>query len=520
MNKRKLFTVLALVIIMTIGVVATSLAQGPDGAGWWASFTIQNATSTSANVVATAYDSSSGSTYNSSVTLPGDYSVTFHPGLAANCTNPVTVSGCRIGLSPALPAGFEGSAVISSDSPVYAITSVNNNASGSVGVSNGAARSFYQGVDGTSAATKLYFPTVKHNFSGQSTVFFVQAAGADANVTISYRMNNGNTYTQNQIITANKMFAFAPLAAGVPSCNGGNGGGSSVAPCFGGATVTSDTPVAGVVIEYIHGASVANYVLATRGLSDADAGTIVAAPAMKNSFNGGTTGATILNTGLAQATVNLDFTVTSASAGCPLSPGHTTSDSVTIAPGASVVVNQLQGNTGDLDTPAQNRCVFYSMVADSNQPIVVTVNENRTYLGAPVKAVYSGFNTANASDTVYIPLYKEFFNGQASGLTVVNASASTATVIRATFTSSTGSTHVVQTSSAVAAGAAVNFFELYNGQAGFTAVSGGMPAFNTRHSVVVEAVTAGVPIVAINQESDRDAGDGVLDITNYEGFNQ
>lgn len=520
MSKRKLFTVVILVLLMAIGIVATSSAQGPDGSGWWASFTIQNATANDVNVVSTAYHATggAGTTYSNSVTLPGDYSVIFHPGLAANCTSPVTVSGCRIGLTPNLPAGFEGSAVISSDDTVYAITTVNNNASGSVGVSNGTARSSYQGVDGASAATTLYFPTVKNNFSGQTTAFFVQAAGAEADVTISYRMNNGNTYTQNQTIQANKMFAFSPSAAGVPSCNGGNGGGSSTAPCFGGATVTSDTPVAGVVIEYIDGASVASYVLATRGLSDADAGTTVAAPAMKNSFNGGTTGATILNTGASSATVNLDFAVTSSSAGCPISPGHTTSDSVTIAPGASVVVNQLQGNTGDLDILA-NRCVFYSMVATSNQPIVMTVNENRTYQGVPVKAVYTGFNAAGATDTVYIPLYKEFFNGQASGLTVVNAHNSTATVIRATFTSSTGSTHVVQTTSAVPAGAAVNFFELYNGQAGFTAVSGGMPAFNTKHSVVVEAVTAGVPLVAITQESDRD-GAPIFDITNYEGFNQ
>jgi hypothetical protein len=238
---------------------------------------------------------------------------------------------------------------------------------------------------------------------------------------------------------------------------------------------------------------------------------------MKNSFNGGTTGATILNTGASSATVNLEFAVTSASAGCPIAPGHTTSDSVTIAPGASVVVNQLQGNTGDLDILA-NRCVFYSMVAESNQPIVMTVNENRTYQGESVKAVYTGFNAGSATSTVYIPLYKEFFNGQASGLTVVNVG-SASTVIRATFTSSTGTTHVVETDSAVAAGSAVNFFELYNGQAGFTAVSGGMPAFNTKHSVVIEAVTSSVPLVAITQESDRD-GAPIFDITNYEGFNQ
>lgn len=515
MKRSKLFFALTVVLLVLVTVFVTVTAQGPDGSGWWATFTIQNATNENANVVVTAYheQGGAGTTYSSNFTLPGDYSVIYNPGLSADCTNPVTVSGCRIGLTPALPAGFEGSAVISSDKTVYAVTNINNNAVGSVGVSNGTARSAYQGIAGTIAGTTLYFPTVKNNFAGQTTAFFVQAAGSNADVTITYRMNDGGVYTQNVDITANRMYAFSPAGASVPSC-----GGSTGSTCLGGATITSDTPVAGVVVEYVNGASVAAYVLSSRGMLPADAGMSVVAPIMKNSFFGASTGATILNTGNSSTTVDLTFTVTSSTAGCGVSAGHTTSESVTIGAGQSIVVSQTAGNTGDLDDVA-NRCVYYAMTADSNtHPIVVTVNENGTLNGAPVKTVYSAFNADSATDTVYVPLYKEYFVGQTSSVTVVNAG-TTATKFRATFTSSTGSTHVVETTNTVAPGAAANFFNLSGGQAGFTAISGGMPAANTKHSVVIEAVTPGVDIVAVVQESDRN-GAPVLDTTNYEGFNQ
>jgi hypothetical protein len=515
MKRSKLFFALTVVLLVLVTVFVTVTAQGPDGSGWWATFTIQNATSENANVVVTAYheQGGAGTTYSSNFSLPGDYSVIYNPGLSADCTNPVTVSGCRIGLTPALPAGFEGSAVVSSDKTVYAVTNINNNAVGTVGVSNGYARPAYQGIAGTIAGTTLYFPTVKNNFAGQTTAFFVQAAGANADVTITYRMNNGGVFTQNVDITANRMYAFAPTAAGVPSCNGGTGN-----TCLGGATVTSDTPVAGVVVEYVNGASVATYVLASRGMLPGDAGMTIVAPIMKNSYFGASTGATILNTGNTSTTVDLSFTVTRSSTGCGVAPGHTTSETVTIGAGQSIVVSQTAGNTGDLDNPA-NRCVYYAMTAESNtHPIVVTVNENGTLNGAAVKTVYSAFNTDNATDTVYVPLYKEYFVGQTSSVTVVNAGASD-TKFRATFTSSTGSTHLVETTDPVARGAAANFFNLSGGQTGFTAISGGMPAFNTKHSVVIEAVTAGIDLVAVIQESDRN-GAPVLDTTNYEGFNQ
>ncbi len=515
--KVKFVSVLVIAVLIAMGVASLS-AQGPDGSGWWTNFTIQNTTTSDANVVVTAYPTGSSSdTYSSSVTLPSNASTIFHPGLSQNCS-PTFFSGCRIGLTPDLPAGFQGSVAVSSDQPVVAVSNLNNNPSGSVGVTGGTARSAYQGIDAGLADTTLYFPTVKNNFSGQSTIFYVQAAGADANVTITYEMNDGSTHTQSQTITANKMFAFVPSAATPPvaSCNGGNGGGSAVAPCFGGATVTSSSgAVAGVVVEYIDGASTASYVLATRGLTTNDAGTELIAPTMKNDFNGSTTGATILNTGGSTATVDLAFTVTNVSSGCSANIGDTATDQVTIAPGKSVVVNRFQGNTGSLPD-----CTFYSMKATSTQPIVMTVNENRNYQGQTVKAVYAGFNTGAASvtDTAFFPLVKEYFNGNTTGVSVVNAG-NAATKIRGTYTCGSN-THVIETTNSVGVGAAVSFFNLSNGNSNFTAISGGMPSAGSKCSVIYNAVTSGEKIVGLAQESDRDSSNGILDVYNYEGFNQ
>ncbi|MCB8924451.1 MAG: hypothetical protein H6652_02375 [Ardenticatenaceae bacterium] len=519
MRKLKLFSILLIMAMILVTTISLS-AQSLDGAGWWTNFTIQNTTGSSATVATVGYHPTGGSsdTYSNSTVLDANTSVIFHPGLSATCPSTVNAanSGCRIGLSPSLPAGFQGSVVISSDSPVVAVTALNNNASGSVGVSGGTARSSYQGIDGASAANTLYFPTVKNNFSGQSTIFYVQAAGADADVTITYEMNDGSTHTQSQTIEANKMFAFVPSAAtpAVASCNGGNGGGSAVAACFGGATVTSTSgAIAGVIVEYIDGASTASYVLASRGLTPNDAGTELIAPTMKNDFNGSTTGATILNTGGSTANVDITSTVTNVASGCSANVGDVFTQSVTIPSGSSIVVNRFQGNTGS----GNPSCTFYTMKAESDQPIVMTVNENRDYQGQTVKAVYAGFNVTSATDTVFFPLFKEFFNGQTAGLSVVNAG-TTSTKITGTFTCDDG-THVIETTSNVAAGAAVSFFNLSGGNSNFTALSGGMPAADVKCSAVMTS-NGGQPLVGLAQESDRDSSNGILDITNYEGFNQ
>jgi hypothetical protein len=518
MKKVKFIAFLVLVLSLIISV-ASSSAQGPDGSGWWTGFTIQNVSGTEITADTTAYHLTGGSasTYSNSTAVPDGFSVTFHPGLAGNCPA-IATNGCRIGLSPTLPPGFEGSVVVSSNDQAVAVANLNNNASGSVGDPAGTARAAYQGTAGSIASTSLFFPTVKNNFNGQTTAFFVQAAGADANVEITYSMNDGSSFSDTQTISANRTYVFVPSAAGVPSCNGGNGGGGNVAPCFGGAVVASTTgSIAGSTVEYVDGAAVAEFVLSTRGLTPSDAGAVVVAPALKNNFNGGNTGAVVLNTGATQATVDLAFTVTNTSGTCSANIGDTDSDSLTIDPGESQVVSFAAGTVGSLPN-----CVFYAMVANSTggQPIAITVNENRVVGADSFKSTYSGFNSANASGSVFFPLVKENFNANTTGLTLVNAG-STNTQIEVTYTGESAS-HILETLS-LAPGEAVGIRQAYNGPNpntnNFTVQAGStLPTNGDRFAVQATVMTGGATIVGIAQESSLSGT--IFDVYNVEGFNQ
>ncbi len=525
MNKKTIPLILIIIAILAVGVIAAS-AQAPSGSGWWVGFTIQNADPGNDITVASVAYPKMGATdtteYNSSVVIPDGGAVTFHPGLAGTCASSPTVAtnGCRIGFtgdSPAgLKAGFEGSVVISSGGPAVAVAQVNNNkTSGSaVGVTGGDARSGYQGTGGTIADTTLYFPGVKNNFVGQTTAFFVQAAGAEANVTIDYTMKNGGAFSENQVIDANKMYVFLPGSAGVPSCNGGNSD-----TCIGGAIVTSTSgPIAGTAVEYEEDASVAEFVLAARGLAPSDTGTTIIAPTMKNDFYGGTTGASVYNTHSTNtATVDLEFTITNVdTASCGVSIGQVLTDQITVGPQASEVVSVYRNNIGGIPN-----CAFFAMTASTinngGENIAITVNEGRTSGGNTFKAVYTGFNAANATDIVFFPLDKENFFDNTTGLTLVNASPTFATTVDVTYAGSTG-THVLRTIS-LDPGEAVPLRQVFNGSSNFTVVSGGLPSAGNKYSVTATANTSGAVIVGLAQEAYVGSGTA-LDVYNVEGFNQ
>jgi hypothetical protein len=508
--------VLGLIVALVVLAVATASAQGPAGSGWWTGFTIQNTSAgNSINVAVEAYTRSGAGdpaeTPLAVVEVPDTFAVTFTPGLAGNC-GAVATNGCRIAFTPDLPAPFEGSAVISSDGPAVAIAQVNNNPVGSAGVTGGTARGGYQGTGDGIASNTLYFPTVKNNFSGQTTALFVQAAGAEANVSIQYKLNNGQIKNANTVIEANKTYVFMPGAAGVPSCGGGVND-----SCIGGAVVTSSSgPIAGTVVEYLEGVAIARFVLSTRALVPGDAGEVILAPTMKNNFNGGTTGASVFNTNDAStATVDLRFTVTGVTSGCSAKVGDVATDQITVPPLGSTVVSVHRGNIGGL--PA---CTFFAMTASTadhgGQHIAVTVNENRVIGGDSLKAVYTGFSAASATSTVFFPLVKENFSNNTTGLALVNASPTTATAFILTYSGSSG-THVLETIS-VAPGAAVSVRQAFAGSPNWTAISGGLPQAGVRYAVSVVPKVPGVPIVGLAQEAT--VSGTRLDVYNLEGFNQ
>lgn len=512
---KKLFLFVVFMLVLVMGVVVVS-AQGPSGSGWWTGFTIQNADpGNSVNVVAEAYTKSGtadpANKPKSVVQIPDTFAVTFNPGLSGTC-GAVATNGCRIAFSPDLPSGFEGSVVVSSDGSALAIVQVNNNPVGTVGVSGGAARGGYQGTGAQITDTTLIFPTVKNNFAGQTTALYVQAAGGDAPVTITYKLNDGATKTQSVTIDANKTYVFMPSAAGVPSCNGSTGN-----SCIGGATVVSTgADIAGTVVEFLDGASVAEFVLSTRGLVPSDTGQTIATPTMKNEFFGGTTGASIYNADPSStANVDLKFTVTNTSSPCSANIGDVATDSVSIPPLSSRVVSVFQGNIGGL--PA---CTFFAMTASTagsgGELIAATVNETRTSGSDTFKAVYTGFNNSNATNSVFFPLVKEDFFDQTTGLAIVNSSATESTTVKLTYSGSSG-THVIRTIS-IDPGEAVSVRQAYKGSPNWSAISGGLPQANNRYAVTAEADNASAVIVGLAQEAT--VSGTALDVYNLEGFNQ
>lgn len=511
------FAAATLMVAMLISLIAvpTYAQGGPPGTGYWVFWQIQNIDATAGNISMTAYQREGDGTAevgSNSFEIGAGNALAYHPGLA-----PTFPNGDRIGFSSDVNFG-SGSAVISSDKPVVAIAQLGNNTSGTVG-GGGTATSFYQGIGSTNASTTVNFPLVKNDFNSQSTTFYIQAAGADADVTITYNMNNGTTASETRTISANRMYQFSPTNA-APAITAGCQGGGATSACQGAATaVSSSGPIVGVVVEHPTQGSPAPLALSTRGLTSDDQGTKLLAPIIKNAFNGSTTGFSVQNVGDQAATVNIELTVTNAADASLIGQSYTASS--TIQPGAAEIFIAARDNLGGM--PA-GTFASATVTSTNGQALVGAINENNK----GQKAVYAAFcidgcGASGGSATtskLAAPLVKDFFNGKTTGLVVANAGTA-ATKIKATYTDAAGTTRVIESTAAVPAGGAVSFFSVNTNPGNrFTAVSGVTnfsDFFNSKNSVIVEASDGTQPIVAVAQESARDTSG--LDIKNYEGFN-
>lgn len=505
-----------IVLTLALGTVAPVQAQDTN---LWTFFQNQNVDDARGDLSMQAFEKQGGSQDFGSATFSFDpgAALAFHPGLS-----PTYPSGDRIGFSSALPAGYEASVVISSNVEVVAVAQIGNNASGTVGNPAGTASAFYQGIGSSSRSKEVNFPLVKNNFNGQTTTFYIQAAGTAASATITYVMNNGQQYQETKSIDANRMTIFRPAAAGVP---GSNCGVAPTSPCLGAATVQSTTgDIVGVVLEHPSSGTPWPFALSTRGLTDADKGTKLLAPIIKHDFNGSKTGFSVQNTGNGQATVEISLRVTNVCGSTPSSIiGQTYTQEVSIPQGGATVFSQDRNNLGGMPP-----CTFASatITSKTGQALVGTVNESKDQGATPggkAKAVYAAFNASGSgiSSSLAAPLVKERFGNVegTTGLVVANAGTQ-ATKFEAEYTDEKGTTRVLRTVNDVQPGEAVSFFQVFQNIGNkFTPVSGFTnfnDFFNTKNAVIVKS-TNGQNIVAVAQESDR--RDAKLDIKNYEGFN-
>ena len=162
--KKLLFLGLILVVLLVSFSVASADVPGP---GWWTTEQIQATTAGDSNpgpnqgktnVNLTAYDRSTTPGYDcGSKDLSQGEAFVFVPTASWGVT-----PNCGI-----LPAGFQGSAVVSSNYDVVAMVEVTNQFASPLGASGGTADASYRGTSDADADTTLRFPLTRVTIMGR-----------------------------------------------------------------------------------------------------------------------------------------------------------------------------------------------------------------------------------------------------------------------------------------------------------------------------------------------------------------
>jgi hypothetical protein len=516
----KKLVILLGVVVAAAFLVATVSAALP-GPGWWTSFQVQNVGDDTATLAYTAYwqvgegGTAGDDTYSQAgtITMTAGSALIYNPGLA----DPDLAAG-QLSFDTSdehLPTGFAGGVEVSADQPIVAVVQVGNNPAGSVGTTGGRAIAFYQGTGGESVGDMINFPSMKHNYYGQTTAFYIQAAGGDANIDATFRTSRcpGNETEEDKDfpltdidIPMGKTYLLDPSAANVPGT--GNG-------CLGSLTVEANSgSIAGVVIETQHAANPGTFALATKGFAPADADTTVVAPTNKVVFYGGRTGWQLLNTSdTLTATVAVTFTVTNLEPGSAADTagivvGDQYREDIEIGPGGAYLFSEPNGNyyaaTPLGGAPAMASGLFFAGTAVSDVPLVGVVNENN----GPNRLVYSSFGGGAATMKVAAPLVKEYWYGGLTGLAVQNVGVTTATVnLSYDCKLAAGGRNVYAVGPYdIGSGAAMSFIRLSD------ATRWGAVLVDSSTQCAV-TVTSNQPVVTLAQESST------FDTRNYEGFN-
>ena len=170
--------ILALILLL---VLVSSVVVSGQGITYDTGFQVQNLGTAQANITVTYYNQDGSVAASVADTIAAGGSKTYYP-------------------LTAVPDGFNGSVVITSDQPVAAIANELGNA-GAYGAS-------YAGF--SAGATEVNLPLVMRNNGGFNTWFNVQNAGtADANVTVAYTPGaHGSPYTEMATIKPGAAHTF------------------------------------------------------------------------------------------------------------------------------------------------------------------------------------------------------------------------------------------------------------------------------------------------------------------------
>ncbi len=477
---KKTLTVFALLVVVLVSVSLVAAQGQLPGSGWKSGQQIQNVGNANASIVFQAYDTSGNPFACGSDTVA--------PGAS---TNVLTDLDCPV------PAGFVGSAVVSADQPIAAIVNVNNRPTGT-------AAGQYRGTDGADVNTNIAFPLVKNDFGGRTTTFYVQNANIGTNnINATFRVG-ANTYPKSfPNVPGNAMVIISPADAGVP------------AGSVGSLTVTGSQALAGTSLEHEASAAVAQNLQASKAFTPNDYDDVAYCPLVRNAHtaNNQTTGIQAQNVGGAAQTIRVDYSYSVG--GGALQTKTVTSPSLAIGESYTFFGGDA---TNGLPAGAIGSAKVTG-VGGGNIAVVVndrgfaSVNPNRV-------TTYACFAAAGASQDVVLPLYKEYFGGNTTGIQIQNVGNSPATV-EVTYQPTGGSPVTFTHSTPIGAGASVTFFGVsaLTSPSGITVVGGGnAAALNNSFGGVV--ISANQPIVAIGNESSSAPNPSGQDTKNYEGFNQ
>jgi len=488
---RKLIKSLPFISVITALLAFTGVFASDNlGSGFYTGQTIMNVGSSTANIVITAYDASSSSSYNTSYNNVGiGSSVTFFVS---------DITGA--------PNGFRGSAVVSSDQPIRAVVNVTNRQSGSNGVAGGTAAGQYGGIDSSKTGTTLFFPLAKSPFGVKETAFYIQNAGSSsATFVASFTMGTNLTdpspvtyvYTSPVALGVGQMAVIIPADAGVPSSR------------IGSLTVTSAQPLAGVVLEYDKTQNPNLILQATSGIPSSNTDTRILFPVVKKKLSGRSTGLQVQNV----SSIPISVTVTYNGAGGTCSSGTFTEPAITLNPKQS---------TTYLDSALlPDGCLASAEASTSTSGGLIAGVVNESFLpcstGCTQRATtYDAFPANNSTSKIVAPVFKEDLGSKRSGLSVQNTGSATAT---ATVTFTVGSTNYVYQNLTIDAGASVLLFDMTNTTTYPDANwVGGAAGRLPDNSLAAVTVTANQPIIGIINEAPT--GAVVQDNINYEAFNQ
>lgn len=471
---RKLWLILTLAILLAAATFVAA-QSGVPGTGWTTGMQFQNVGDDDAAIRLRLY-TPQGSAI--------DCGEKFAP--PGGSVNYLVESAC------ALSNTFGGSAVVESNQPLQGIVHINND-------DMGRAAGIYNGTTVDEIAATLLFPLVKHNHAGRTTSFHIQNAGASPiNLTATFRVN-GVTYTkQFSNVPAFAMVVVPPADANVPAGNGQ----------VGSLTVTGSGPMAGTSLEHQHVAAVAQNLQASKAFTTADYDDMVYCPLFRNNHTGSrlTTGAQVQNVGAAAQTVTLTYT--------PRDGGATVTRTANVQPGASAtfyapLIGIPSGSVG-------------SVTISGTGDIVAVVNDEGVDRGQQRMTTYACFPAHQATNKVMLPLYKEQWYGNISGIQIQNVAGDGKSAdIKITYiATNTGNRVTLAPAAPVAAGGSVTFFGISGriSPPGLKVISGSPEAMaNSFGSVVIESNT---PIVAIANESGFGPNASDQDSKNYEGLNQ